>query len=331
MGEVLSQSEIDALLSAISTGAVVESEEHEKKSQLRVYDFKTANRFSKEHLRTLRLIYENFARAFATYLSGTLRTVCRVELVSAEEQKYQEFINSLPNPVVLGILKMAPLVGPTLIEISPPVAFSMINRLLGGETSAKSELSRAFTEIELVIIERLVRQFLPQVSEAWEKIISINTVLQRIETSSQFAQIVAMNETIAIMTLNVRIGDTEGLVNFVIPHLSLEGVAKQLNTRALFSTTESRQMDSATEEIRTRIGETPLVLTAEFNEVSASLYDVANLQVGDVIRLEHKVGSPLTVRVGHLPKFKASLGVKERKYAVKVQEILKEEDEPENE
>ena len=330
MGEILSQSEIDALLNAISTGVVVEAEEAEKRSQARVYDFKTANRFSKEHIRTLKLIYENFARSFATYLSGTLRTVCQVELVSAEEQKYQEFVNALPVPVVLGILKMTPLLGPTLMEISPQVAYAMVNRLLGGVTAGKSEMSRSFTEIEIVIIERLVRQFLPQISEAWEKIININTVLQRIETSPQFAQIVALNETIAILMLNVRIGETDGFVNFVIPHLALEGVAKQLNTRALFSTTESRQREPVSDDIRARIESTPLTVTAEFNKTNASLYDISTLQVGDVIKLEHKVGNPLTVKVGHLPKFLASIGVKDRKYAVRVREILREED-PENE
>ncbi len=327
MADVLSQSEIDALLNAISAGEMdVDAPPHEAESRVRSYDFRTANRFSKEQIRTITLIYDNFARLFTTYLSGTLRAMCQVEVHSVEELKYHEFVNALPTPVVLSIISMPPLVGPTLLEISPDVAYSMISRLLGGSGEAGVQ-GRSFTEIELVLMERIVRQFIGLLNEAWEKVISISVALERIETSAQFAQIVALNETVAIVTLNVKIGESEGLVNLCLPHLAIEPVAKQLNTKVLFQTgAESRTREPAVEDIRQRIVSTPLPLTAVFNDTGASVHDVLNLQVGDVIQLDHRVGEALTVKIGHLAKFRAALGTRDKKYAVMISELIREED-----
>ncbi len=328
MADVLSQSEIDALLNAISTGEmdVDATTEDAETNRVKSYDFRTANRFSKEQMRTISLIYDNFARLFSTYLSGTLRAMCQVDVLSVEELKYVEFVNSMPTPVVLAIAKMPPLVGPTLLEISPDVAYSLISRLLGG-TGDPGTHGRVFTEIELVLIERVVRQFIGLLSEAWEKVISIHVSLDRIETSAQFAQIVALNETVAIITLNVKIGGSEGLMNLCLPHLALEPISKQLNTKVLFQTgSEHRERAPATEDIRQRIVTTPLTLKAAFNDTGARVQDILSLQVGDVIQLDHKVGEPLTVQVGHLSKFKAALGTRENKYAVMISDLIREEE-----
>ena len=329
MSEILSQNEIDELLKAMSTGSYSSEDDADAEgdeSRVREYDFRTANRFSKEHIKTLNMIYENFAMLFTTYLSGTLRAMCQVDVVSIEEQKYQEFTNSLPSPVVLGIFSMPPLVGPTLIELSPSVTYMIISRLLGGIES-RSSASKSFTEIELALVERVMRQFILLLKESWERVIKIETHLDRIETSSQFAQIVAANETIAIITLNVKIGASEGLVNFCLPHMALEPVVKQLNTKNIFrSSIEDSARVPATANIQQRINVTKLDLTAQFNGTRNTFRDILHLQPGDIIRLDHKLNDPLTVKVGHLPKFMAEVGVRERRYAMKITEILREED-----
>ncbi len=328
MSEILSQNEIDELLKAMSSGSFSEDDADSDSTEVKVrgYDFRTANRFSKEHIKTLNMIYENFAMLFTTYLSGTLRAMCQVDVVSIEEQKYQEFTNALPTPVVLGIFSMPPLVGPTLIEISPNVTYMIISRLLGGIESRGSS-AKSFTEIELALVERVLRQFILLLKESWERVIKIETHLDRIETSPQFAQIVAANETIAIITLNVKIGASEGLVNFCIPHLALEPVSKLLNTRNIFrSSLEDSSRAPATAEIQQRINVTRLDVKAQFNDTKNSFRDILHLQPGDVIRLDHKLNDPLTVKVGHLPKFMAEIGVKDRRYAMKITDILREED-----
>ncbi len=328
MADVLSQSEIDALLNAINSGSVdvQAATDTTPATKIRPYDFRTANRFSKEQIRTISIIYENFAHLFASFLSGVLRSMVQIEVGNVEELKYNEFVNALPVSVVLSIFSMPPLVGPTLVEVSPDVAYAMISRLLGGN-GAKAETSRNYTEIELVLLERILRQMIRYLDEAWSKVIAVNTIFERIETSSQFAQIVALNETVALTSLTVKIGEQEGLMNICLPHVAIEPISKKLNTKTLFQTnTEHHTLESANEDIRQRIQNTPLTVTAVFNETLVSVRDIVNLQVGDVLQLEHKVDTPVLVKVGHLDKFRADIGIKENRNAVKIAEIIHEEE-----
>ncbi len=329
MPDVLSQHEIDALLNALNTGEVSAEEMSapEPTQRVRTYDFRTANRFSKEQIRTLSIIYDTFAHLLSNYLAGTLRAICNVEVIGIEELKYFEFINALPDPVVLTLLSMPPLVGPTLLEVSPDVSVSIVSRLLGGSGSTAGD-KRSFTEIELVLIERIVRQFGRLLDEAWEKVIEVHTVYERMETSAQFAQIVSTGETVAIVSLNVTIGEYSGLINFCLPHLAIESISKQLNTKMLFQGNSEHVLQaSASADIRSRIRNTRLPITAMFNETGAQVRDVIALQQGDVIQLDHKVGEPLVLKVGHLDKFRGALGVRDRRYAVKISKVIREEEE----
>lgn len=324
MADVLSQSEIDALLNAISAGEI-ETADSEPETKVREYDFRTANRFHKEQMRTFRIIHDTFARLFAAYLSGTLRVMCNAEVLSVEELKYQEFVNALPEPVLLGVLRQPPLVGSVLLEISPDISFAMISRLLGGAPT-QSGISREFTEIELVLLERVLRQFLPLFAESWEKIIKVNTTLDRIETSPQFAQIVAANETVAIITISVTIGDVSGLVNICLPHLAVEPINQHLSTKLIYQTGVEREAEPAAHDIQMRLETTPLDLTAVFKPTLATVRDILNLQKGDVIQLDHALSDPLILKVAHLPKFRVELGVKENRYAVRVAETIHKEE-----
>jgi len=327
LADVLSQNEIDALLNALSSGDVAPEDMAEDPAlKIKEYDFRTANRFSKEQIRTFHIIYETFARLFTSYLSGTLRVMCSSEVMSVEEVKYQEFVNAMPTPVVLGIINMPPLVGPTMLSITPDVAYVMISRLLGGSNQSGSlEISRTFTEIELVLLERIIRQFIGTLVESWAKIIPISTMLDRIETSPQFAQIVAMNETIALITLSVKIGANEGLMNFVLPHLALEPISKQLNTKLMFSSSDTQRHAPKTQDIKTRIQTTPLPVTAVFNNTNSCVREVLGLQIGDIVQLDHHTVQPLTLKVGHLDKFRGIIGIKDHRYSVKITELIREE------
>jgi flagellar motor switch protein FliM len=323
---VLSQAEIDALLNAIeSDGIDAATPENEPSSHVKDYDFRTANRFNKEHMRTLKVIYDTFARLFASYLSGTLRAMCTAEVVSVEETKYAEFVNSLPNPLILAVLRMPPMVGSILLELSPDLSYAVISRLLGGKPD-KESVYRGFTEIEMVLLERILRQFLPLFVESWEKVAVVNATLDRMETSPQFAQIVAMNETVAIISMKVKLDEAEGSLNICLPHLALEPVNQQLSTKFLYQTDVHRETESAHEDIQKRIGNTPLDVCAAFNETFAPMRDVLNLQPGDVINLDHHISQPVTLRVRHLPKFKADIGIKDNRYAAKITEIIHKEE-----
>lgn len=326
MSDVLSQSEIDALLNAISTGEMETGTADVDQTQIvKNYDFRTANRFNKEQIKTLNIIYDTFARLFSSYLSGTLRAMCTAEVTSVEELKYYEFVNALPSPVILAVVRMPPLTGSLLLEMSPDLSYAIISRLLGGQPE-KDSISRTYTEIELVLLERIMRQFLPLFGESWEKVVAVNTVLDRLETSPQFAQIVALNETVAIITMTVKLDEAEGMFNICLPHLALEPINQQLSTKYLYQTAENREIESAQDDIHLRIRRTSLDVLAVFNDTPASVRDILNLQVGDVISLDHKLDEPLTIRVGHIPKFMATIGTKDNRYAAKINEIIRKED-----
>lgn len=325
MANVLTQNEIDELLNALASGKDTTTEKPVEKetSEVKVYNFRTANKFPKEQIRMLNFIYDNYAGRLSTYLSGTLRVLCEVDVVSIEEQTFAEFNNSLPNPAFLAILRMEPLTGSALLDVSPAVAYEMISRIFGG-TGHFNDNQKMFTEIEVSILSRIIQQMLSLMAESWDKVAKVSAILDRIETSSQFAQIVPANEPIAIITMNVKIGDISDIINLCIPHVAIQPVSKQLAKKMWYADTAPTITDMNLESLSPRIANTHLTLHAVFDTTSATIKDVINLQVGDVIRVDHHIEKNITVMVEHIPKFKGYIGMYGKRYAVKISDIQKE-------
>lgn len=327
MPNVLSQNEIDELLNALASGKAVSNEEasEEDTSNVRPYNFRTANKFPKEQLKTLNFIYDNYARRLSSYLSGTLRAVCEVDVVSIEEQTFSEFNNSLPTPVLLAIMHMPPMQGPALMEVSPTVAYEVVSRLFGG-TGYFIDTEKPFTEIELAILLRVVRQMIGLTGEAWEKVAKLSATLDRLETSPQFTQIVAPSEPSAIITLNVRIGEVSDVINLCIPHVAVQPVSKLLATRQWYSGSTTQQQTQAHGDIISRrLSNTYVTMQAVLDDTYASISDFLSLQEGDVIKLDHDINKYITIKVEHIPKFKGVIGTKGSQYAVEITDILMEE------
>ncbi|MCE5236251.1 MAG: flagellar motor switch protein FliM [Clostridiaceae bacterium] len=329
MAEILSQSEIDELLVALASGQSASSGDSRAKQQddkVRVYDFRSANKFSKEQIRMLNFIYDSYAGRLATFLSGTLRTMCEVEVVSVEEQTFAEFTNSLPVPAFLGILNMPPLTGNALFELSSAVAYEIVSRLLGGTGYLHEEANKLFTEIEISILSRITRQMISYMGESWERVVNIEAELERVETSAQFAQIVNTGEPIAIITMNVKVGEVSDIINLCIPHLAIQPIAKQLAMKKWYneSSTTAAGESNILPYVSPKIAGTPINMRVYFNETQATVRDVLNLQVGDVLRIEHQVREPVTAVIEHIPKFKGYIGIKGQKLALMISDILKE-------
>jgi len=295
------------------------------KSKVKEYDFRTANRFPKEQMRTFHVVFETFSQLFSNRLSSILRVSCECEILSIEECSYSEFNNSLPAPVVLAVVETPPMYGSLLFQMSPEVAYMMISRLFGGGSSGEN--SKQFTEIELALIERVLRQAVGVFDEAWDKVLGLSTQIERIETSPQFAQITAPNEPVAVIILNITMSDESGLMSICIPHTAIEPVAQQLNTRMWFSsgTRDDGRAEERVAMLRDKLLQTPIPLTAFFEQTPATVADIVNLQIGDVIRLDHAVEQPLIIKVSHLPKFRATVGTMGQKYALQIVDIIKEE------
>ena len=247
MGDVLSQEEIDNLLSAISSGEVDADEiKGADERSVKNYDFKRPAKFSKEHLRTLELIFEHYGRLLSTNLPVYLRKNIQVTVVSSETVTFNEFTNALSNPVILGIINFQPLSGNILIDLTSSLGYAFIDRMLGGVGEPLDKV-RDFSEIEMGILYKIITISSQLLKEPWKNVIEVDPVLERIETNTQFAQIIAPNEMIAIVTLNVRMGEIEGFMNVCIPFMTIESIIDNLNTKFWFTNMASSDSEEATE------------------------------------------------------------------------------------
>ena len=325
MGDVLSQNEIDNLLQALSSGELdAEEIKDSDEKQIKNYDFARPAKFSKEHLRTLEIIFEHYGRLLSTNLPVYLRKAIQVEVMNSEAVSYSEFSNALSNPVLLGIINFAPLKGNIILEIASNLGYAMVDRMLGGE-GEPLEKTREFSEIELLIIERILTVCVNLLHEPWENVVDIHPRLERIETNSQFAQIISPSEMIAIVTINIKIGDVEGLMNVCLPYLTLEDIMDKLNTKYWYSTMQDKDEQQYVDAIETLISKAPIPMKAVLGNSTISVSDFSGLQVGDIIRLDTKVNQELDVFVGNIKKFTSLSGSSGDKYAVRITSVIREE------
>lgn len=327
MSEVLSQNEIDALLSALNSGEISVHEIKEEKEERKVkdYNFKIPNKFAKDHTRTLQIMHENFSRLLQTYLSGYLRTLVQIEVISVDQLTYNEFTNSMPNPSVLGIVDFAPLSGSIIVEMTPPTCFAMIERVLGG-TGHAFERARGFTEIELSLIEKIMGQIISYFKDPWKNVIELKPRLKKIETNPQFAQIMSPNETVALITLNTKVGSIEGMIHICIPHLVIEPIIPKLSTKFWFSGINKEITGSDLKIIEKKIQSTVLPVRVVLGNNDVTIGDFIGLNIGDVIPLNTYVNEDLKIFVGNLLKFYGKPGLKKNKVSVKITKVEKKGD-----
>lgn len=332
MSDVMSQNEIDELLAALSTGEVDvrDIEEDKKERKVRKYDFSRPDKFAKDQLRTLEIIHENFSRLLNNFLSGYLRTYIEVDVISVQSLIYTEFSNSISNPAILGIVDFSPFDGQIIIDVSSDIAYTMIERVLGGSSKSRgvSKENRSLTEIEMTLLRNILIKFINLLKEPWGNIVELRPKLENIETNSQFAQIVSPAESIALVTFNIHIGDVEGMVNVCIPHFVIEPILPSLSSRLWFATSNKRDV---TEEERgaleSGISGSRLNLSTVVGQSTISISELLNLQKGDIILLNQKVDEPFEIYVENQLKFRGKPGIKKKNVAVMITEVVEEGDE----
>lgn len=327
MGDVLSQNEIDSLLAALSAGELdVEEIKDKDEKQVKNYDFARPSKFSKEHLRTLEIIFEHYGRLLSTNLPVYLRRNTQVEVMNSEAVTYSEFSNALSNPVLLGIINFAPLQGNIIIEMASNLGYSIVDRMLGGRGDPLDKI-REFSEIELLIIERIMIVCVNLLREPWQNVVDIHPRLERIETNSQYAQIISPSEMIAIVTMNLKLGDVEGLMNICLPYITLEEVIDKLNTKYWYTNMTAQDNTDYGEAIESLIRRAQIPVKAVLGNSVISVSDFIMLQPGDIIRLDRSVEDELDVYVGNIRKFTALPGSTGDDYAVRVTSVIREEQE----
>jgi flagellar motor switch protein FliM len=320
MTEVLSQEEIDQLLTAINAGDT-EPEDLRPTAdtrKIKIYDFKRPDKFSKEQIRTISMMHETFARLTTTSLSAQLRSMVHVHVASVDQLTYEEFIRSIPTPTTLAIINMDPLKGNAILEIDPAVTFSIIDRLFGG-TGEGTKAQHELTDIETSVMEGIIVRILGNMREAWTQVIDLRPRLGQIDTNPQFAQIVPPTDMVVLVTLETKVGDVEGMINFCIPYLTIEPIIGKLSTQFWFSTVHRGTTTENLTVLKDKLATVDVTVVAEIGKINIPVREVLSLQTGDVVRLYNtRIGDPYSLNIGSKKKFLCRPGVIGKKMAVQV-------------
>ena len=328
MSDMLSQAEIDALLQQLTSEdgmSEMSTASSTSTKDVKIYDFSNATKFNREQLRTLENVFDGFARNVASFLTGYLRTSAYLEVSASEEIMYRDFQVALASPIVLGIVELAPLKGRILVDLSSNVGFTIIDRILGGPGFGISKL-RDFSEIEKILLERVMLQILNFLPEPWEAILPLRPKLEKIETNTQFAQLMAPTDKVALVVLTLKVGTSEGNISFCMPHRVLEPIVDRLYTRFGYSKKDDENKELYREKLEIELGRADVPVSVRVGKTKIMVNDFVNLQVGDVIPLDSYITSDVDVMVGPLHKFNAKPGTSRGKYAVQITDIIKREE-----
>lgn len=326
MADVLSQNEIDALLSALSTGELESDEvnKDEEKHKVKLYDFRSPQKFSKEHIRTLELIHDNYARIISNYLTGHTRQNVKVKIETVEQIAYEEFIHSVQNPTIITMFKMPPLSGTIILETNPQFSLQMIDILLGGKGNRKIE-TKEFTDIDKNIMKQITTGMINNLKMAWESIIDVEPEIEAIETNPAINQTMAPNDPVALITFSVEMNKRSTFINMCLPYLSIEKILDKLVMQYAFRNNDESLMAESREKIEKGINKVDVDVIAELGHASVTVDDFLKLTVGDVIKLDTKSSSPIKVYVGNEECYYAKPGLSGKNMGVMILDITDKE------
>lgn len=331
MADVLSQKQIDELLNSFSANGSKAFEEIEETAdkKAKAYDFKMPKKFTKEKLKIIDSIYENYSRLLSSYLTGLMRLYCKVDVLQIEEQKYYEYNNALPDYVIMGIVNLdiddEDIMDTSVIfQVSNPISYSMMDRLMGGY-GTYSDTNRDFTEIEIGLMRGIVEKMVELQKEAWANYIEIDPKLTRLETNARVFQSIGPDDIIILVMLEVEIKNVKNTISICIPALNLEAIMAKFADRYAL---KNRRFDASKEaerreEILKGIKDTTLQIDAVLAETQVDLYDILTLQVNDIIPLNMSIDNNVTVKIGDNVWFDGKLGTKNNRKAVKIDNIYK--------
>lgn len=332
MAEILTQSEIDALIASL----VAEQAEDGKGARaqfpagglepegpatparrVRTYDFKRPDKFSKEQLRTLHVLHESFARLLTTFYTATFRTMVQLVVGSVDQSTYQEFIRSIHNPSVICPFTLEPLQGTCVMDINPIVAFPMIDRMFGGPGTTLPRV-RELTDIEATVMMRVIRGTLAAFRDAWANIVAVQPEPMNIETNPIFVQYAAPNDIVVTVAIDVRVGEHVGVITLCLPYLTLEPTLGKLSAHNWYGSGPVHQKEEDMRLLHQRIGTARVPVAVELGRTELTVRELLDLSAGDLIVLDRRVGEDVVVTVGDQPKFMAAPGQLRGRLAVQV-------------
>ena len=325
MADILSQEEIDALLDVVDDEGddVLDSGDDGLAAQRQVtlYDFKRPNRVSKEQLRAFRGIHDKMARSLASQISSIMRSIVEIQLHSVDQMTYGEFLMSLPNPTSFNVFSVKPLEGSGVIEINPSIAFPMLDRLLGGK-GEPFDASREFSDIELSLFETILRVMMSTLKEAWGPVMDIFPTVESKESSPNVVQIVAQNEIVVMVVMEIIIGQSSGMMNICYPVISLEPILPRLASRDLMLNETKSTKKSRNTELQVLLGGAKVGIEVMLGGTELTLRDILELQNGDIIKLTSPANDIVSVSVDGKKRFNGEIGLRRFRKSVQVNEII---------
>lgn len=326
MADILSQEEIDALLDVVEDdgddgGSIEYEEDVFEQKQVTLYDFKRPNRVSKEQLRAFRGIHDKMARSLSSQISAIMRSIVEITLHSVDQMTYGEFLMSLPNPTSFNVFSIKPLEGNGILEVNPSIAFPMIDRLLGGKGDP-FEGNREFSDIELSLFETILRVMMATLKESWGPVTDLYPVVESKESSPNVIQIVAQNEIIVMVVMEIIIGGSSGMMNLCYPVIALEPVLPKLASRDLMLN-ETSSKKSRNQELKALLGGAEVNVGAILGRAEISLRDLLDVDVGNILRLETAgKDDAVWIEVDGKERFIGNLGLRRFKKSIRIDQIV---------
>jgi flagellar motor switch protein FliM len=329
--EVLSQSEVESLLSAMASGtepavAAPVPAGHQPapapREKIAPYDFKRPERVGKEQMRALQTLHEGFGRNFGAALSALLRSIVEVKLTSVDQLTYSEFVFSLENPSCFNLLRADPLEGNLILDINPSILCPIIDRLLGGGREGGPLARRPLTEIELRLVSRITGLFLEELRHAWENILDLKFEVVQVESNPQLVQIVPPNEVVVVIGFELSIGDLRGMMNLCIPYNSIERIGGKLSANSWVSYGRRQATPESVRNISQTVCTSLVQLSVRLAQTQIGTGDLIALRVGDVITTQKDIHRPVIVSVQGVPKFRARLGAFKGRKAILIDSTL---------
>jgi flagellar motor switch protein FliM len=324
--EILSQAEVESLLSAMEGGggrapdvAVTTQRTREKVTP---YDFKRPERVGKEQMRALQSLHEGFGRNFGAALSALLRSIVEVRLTSVDQLTYSEFVFSLENPTCFNLLRAEPLEGNLILDINPSILYPIIDRLLGGGKETGPLARRPLTEIELRLVSRITNLFLRELQRAWENVLALELSVERVESNPQLVQIVPPNEVVVLISFELAIQDVRGMMNLCIPFNTIERISSKLAANTWVSYGRTTTTRESADRISRRLDGSLVELIVTLAETRITTSDLWGLRVGDIITTENDAHDLLHVAVEGVTKFHARVGKLKGRKAIEVVETV---------
>ena len=291
-------------------------------ARVTAYDFKRPERVGKDQMRAMHSLHESLARNFGASVSGMLRTMIEVKLLSVDQLTYSEFVFSLDNPSCFNVLAPSPLEGNWILDIAPALSYAVIDRMLGGDPSPNETIRRPLTEIENRLIGRMVELFLEQLKISWENIVDLELSVEKVESNPQLVQIVPPNEVVILVGFEVLLGKNRGMLNLCIPFNTIEQYNSKLSRNGWVGYGKSAPTPESRDAISTSVNEAPVDIVVTLARSKIRTGDLLQLAVGDVITTEKEVVEPLELSVQEVPKFNARVGAFKGKKAVRIESVI---------